>query len=150
MDSSPAPPPPTRAVLAAVLAQAADSEPLVADRPVAEISHGLQRVDLANGWQLVIWWVGGRMGPLHQASGPQGEQWTYGCDRWPDWSAGPEAVALDPLVHLLEPEQRQRLQGRLEICSCWPAPDPLPLPPPITPEQWRALFETDGCLLRAS
>ena len=150
MDSSPAPPPPTRAALAAVLAQAAEAEPLVADRPVAEISHGLQRVDLANGWQLVIWWVHGRMGPLHQASGPQGVQWAYGCDRWPDWSAGPEAVALDPLVHLLEPGQRHRLAARLESCSCWPAPDPLPLPPPMTPEQWRALFETDGCLLTAS
>jgi len=132
------------------LTQAADSEPLVADRPVAEISHGLQRIDLANGWQLVIWWVHGELGPLHQASGPQGQTWTYGCDRWPDWSAGREAVVLDPLMHLLEPEQRERLECRLLTCSCWPAPDPLPLPPPITPEQWRALFEVDGCLARAS
>lgn len=118
----------------------------MADRPVDEISHGLQRVDLANGWQLVIWWIGGRMGPLHQARGPAVQMhqpassevqmhqpaadtvqvWTYGCDRWPDWSAGPEAVVLDPLVHLLTPAQLQRLEDRLQCCSCWPAPVPLP------------------------
>jgi len=127
---------PSRATLVAVLTKAAESEPLVADRPVDEISHGLQRVDLANGWQLVIWWIGGRMGPLHQARGPAVQMhqpaastvqtWTYGCDRWPDWSAGPGAVVLDPLVHLLEPAQRQRLEDRLRCCSCWPAPAPLP------------------------
>ncbi len=87
---------------------------------------------------------------MHQSAVATMQAWTYGCDRWPDWSAGPDAVVLDPLVHLLEPEQRQRLQARLETCSCWPAPDPLPLPPPITPAQWRALFEVDGCLLGAS
>ena len=128
---------PTRATLAAVLTKAAKSEPLVADRPVEEIGYGLQRVDLANGWQLVIWWIGGRMGPLHQAMGPAvqmhqpvastGQTWTYGCDRWPDWSAGPDAVVLDPLVHLVEPAQRQRLEDRLRCCSCWPAPEPLPV-----------------------
>lgn len=113
-------------MLAAVLAQAAEAEPLLADRPVAEIGHGLQRVDLANGWQLVVWWVGGELGPLHQASGPRGERWSYGCDRWPDWLAGPAAVVLDPLVHLLEPGHREQLAARLRVCSCWPAPAPLP------------------------
>jgi len=100
---------------------------MLADRPVAEISHGLQRVDLASGWQLVIWWRDGQMESLHQATGPQGQQWTYGCDRWPDWSAGPDAVMLDPLVHLLDPVRREQLRGRLLACSCWPEPKPLPV-----------------------
>ena len=54
------PAPPSRAALAAVLIQAADSEPLLADRPVADITWGLQTISLANGWRLRIWWHPGQ------------------------------------------------------------------------------------------
>ena len=123
-------PPPTRAELVAVLRQAGGPEPLLADRPVAEIEWGLQRVDMASGWQLWLWWRGGEMGPLHAARAPGGGRWSYGSDRWPDWLAGPDAVPLDPIAHLLEDDDRDRLRARLLSCSCWPAPDPLPPPEP--------------------
>jgi hypothetical protein len=126
------PAPPSRAALAAVLAQAAEPEcALLADRPVSlNWWAGMQRVDLASGWSLRIWWLSdGRMDKLHGALAPDGGVWTFGCDRWPDWDAGPEAVVLEPLRHLLTDEQRERLQQRLLTCSCWPEPDPLPEPP---------------------
>ena len=117
------PPRPTREALAAVLTAAAAGAPLVADRPVAEVRWGVQRVDMASGWQLAIWWhADGLMGPLHGAVAPDGGEWTFGCDRWPDWLAGPDAVVLDPIEHLLDGEQRERLRARLLACSCWPAP----------------------------
>jgi len=118
------PAPPSRAALAAALAQAAEGEPLLADRPA--LDWGLQRIDLANGWSLRIWWHHGQIGPLHGALAPDGGCWTWGCDRWPDWLAGPDAVVLDPLEHLITPEQREQLRQRLLTCTCWPEPDPLP------------------------
>ena len=123
------PAPPSRAALAAVLAQAAEPDcALLADRPVA--GFGSQRIDLANGWRLwVSWWPDRQMHLLHVALAPDGGLWSHGCDRWPDWNAGPEAVVLEPLRHLLADEQRERLRLRLLTCSCWPEPDPLPEPP---------------------
>jgi hypothetical protein len=129
------PAPPSRDALAAVLAQIVEGAPLLADRPVAEIAHGLQRLSMANGWRLEIewrydWWHPARvMGPLLAAVAPDGGRWEHGCDRWLDWNSGPDAVVLDPLQHLLTPEQRERLRIRLLDCSCWPAPDPPPVPP---------------------
>jgi hypothetical protein len=127
------PTPPSRVALAAVLVQAAEPDcPLLADRPVGD-AGGAQRIDLANGWRLWIWWVASdQMDRLWAAKSPDGSCWTYGCDRWPDWNAGPEAVVLEPLRHLLTPEQRERLRQRLLSCSCWPEPDPLPEPEPPT------------------
>lgn len=114
---------PDREALAAVLIAAADGAALVADRPVAEVRWGLQRVDLASGWQLSVWWLPDeQLGPLHEAVAPDGGVWGYGCDRWPDWLAGPEAVVLDPLRHLISDDQRERLRVRLLSCSCWPRP----------------------------
>jgi len=112
-----------------VLAQAAEPDcALLADRPVAP--GWVQRVDLANGWRLWIWWqTGDQMDRLWAARAPDGGAWTYGCDRWPDWNAGPEAVVLEPLRHLLTDEQRERLRLRLLTCCCWPEPEPLPEPP---------------------
>jgi hypothetical protein len=69
---------------------------------------------------------------LWAATAPDGGIWSFGCDRWPDWLAGPAAVVLEPLRHLLTDEQRKRLQQRLLTCSCWPEPDPLPEPEPPT------------------
>ena len=124
------PAPPSRAALAAVLAQAGEPDcALLADRPVSD-AGGAQRIDLANGWRLwVSWWPDRQMHLLHAALAPDGGVWSHGCDRWPDWNAGPEAVVLDPLRHLLTDEQRERLRQRLLSCSCWPEPDPLPEPP---------------------
>lgn len=121
------PAPPSRASLAAVLAQAADSEPLLADRPASV--GACQQVDLANGWTLGLWWQHANAARLMTARAPDGACWTFGCDRWPDWNAGPEAVPLEPLRHLITPEQRARLQQRLLSCCCWPEPDPFPEPP---------------------
>jgi hypothetical protein len=114
-----------------VLAQAAEPDcALLADRPVSEACGGAQRIDLANGWRLSLWWLPGQcLHRLWAATAPDGGCWTWGCDRWPDWNAGPEAVVLEPLRHLITPEQRERLRLRLLTCSCWPEPEPLPEPP---------------------
>jgi hypothetical protein len=137
------PAPPSRAALAAVLAQAAEGEPLLADRPVPACDWAKQQVDLANGWSLWIWWASDEKMSLSAARAPDGGYWTWGCDRWPDWNAGPDAVVLDPLQHLLTPEQRERLRQRLLTCSCWPEPDPPPVPPPPTKEQLAALWDVE-------
>ncbi|MEI6032442.1 MAG: hypothetical protein WCQ20_14960 [Synechococcaceae cyanobacterium ELA739] len=129
------PAPPSRAALAAVLVQAAESEPLLADLPAAEISCGTQRIDLANGWSFWISWRDGTLGPLLQATAPDGSWWSHGCDRWPDWNAGPDAVVLDPLRHLISADQRQRLEQRLLSCCCWPEPDMPPRPALLPLEQ---------------
>ena len=132
-DPTQPPAPPSRAALAAVLVQAAESEPLLADRPVSDAGC-TQRVDLANGWTLRIGWgPGPQMHPLLGALSPGGDCWTYGCDRWPDWNAGPDAVVLDPLTHLITPEQREQLRQRLLTCNCWPERElpPRPEPPPM-------------------
>ena len=135
------PAPPSRAALAAVLAQAAEGEPLLAHRPVAAHDWTTQRLDTANGWKLWVWWdPGQQMVQLSSATSPDGAYWSYGCDRWPDWGAGPDAVVLEPLQHLITPEQRERLRQRLLTCSCWPEPDPLPVPPPPTRAQLDALW----------
>jgi len=135
------PAPPSRAALAAVLAQAAEGEPLLADQPVLIGDWITQRVDTANGWRLCVWWLpSGQFDRLAIAVAPDGAYWTYGCDRWPGWNAGPDAVVLDPLTHLITPGQRERLRQRLLTCSCWPEPDPLPTPPPPTREQLDALW----------
>ena len=124
------PAPPSRDALAALLTQAAEGEPLLADRPVSEVGWGLQRIDFANGWRLCVWWLPGeRLDRLWAASAPDGGIWTYGCDRWPDWQAGPGAVPIEPLDHLITPEARERLRQRLLTCSCWPDLDPAPPPP---------------------
>jgi hypothetical protein len=52
-------------------------------------------------------------------------------------------VVLNPLEHLITPEQRERLRQRLLTCSCWPGPDPLPVPPPPTREQLDALWSVE-------
>ena len=136
-----APAPPSRAALAAVLAQVAEGEPLVANDPGGALR--LQRVDMANGWRLAVGWSPVDEPMLWGAVSPDGARWSYGCDRWPDWTAGPDAVVLEPLQHLITPEQRERLRQRLLTCSCWPEPDPLPVPPPPTRAQLDALWPVE-------
>ena len=142
--AEPQPPaPPSRAALAAVLVQAAEAEPLLADRPVSDAGC-TQRVDLANGWTLrIAWEPGQQMGPLFGALSPGGDIWTFGCDRWPDWNAGPEAVVLDPLEHLITSEQRAQLRQRLLTCNCWPARDLPPRPEPPSMAEIDQLYPFD-------
>lgn len=120
-----APPRPTSAAVAAALTRTSESEPFLADRQVAAIWWGLQTVDTMSGWQLTVWWVRGDLGPLHRAVDPAGLEWVHGCARFPDWQAGPESVALDPIEHLLTSEQRLQLAQRLKAARCWP-PAPMP------------------------
>jgi hypothetical protein len=115
-----------------LLVQAAEAEPLLADRP--PMAGWAQRIDLASGWSLWIWWRShGEMDRLWAAKAPDGGYWSWGCDRWPDWNAGPAAVVLDPLEHLITAEQRERLRQRLLTCNCWPERElpPRPAPPPM-------------------
>jgi hypothetical protein len=141
--SSQPPAPPSRAALAAVLVQAAEAEPLLADQPVSAAGC-TQRVDLANGWTLRIGWEPGQqMGPLFGALSPGGDYWTYGCDRWPDWNAGPDAVVLDPLTHLISPKQREQLRQRLLTCNCWPARELPPRPEPPSMAEINERFPFD-------
>jgi hypothetical protein len=138
------PAPPSRAALAAVLAQAAEPDcALLADHMPDENDWVTQRVDLASGWSLWVYWVPGLIMERLWAQAPDGGYWTYGCDRWPDWNAGTEAVVLEPLRHLLNDEQRERLRQRLLSCRCWPEPDPLPAPPPRSPEEIERLLTFD-------
>jgi len=133
----PQPPPrPTSEAVAAALIAAADGAPLLADQPVAELVHGTQRITMASGWRFGVWWSPDEvMGPLHEATDPAGLRWIYGCARWPDWEAGPAAVVLDPIRHLLTDDQRTRLRARLLTCSCWPAPIQHAGPEPPTMDQ---------------
>ena len=143
-DPTPPPAPPSRAALAVVLVGVVEGEMLLADRDVPACDWATQRVDLQNGWSLWIWWTPDReMGPLLSALAPDGAIWSYGCDRWPDWNAGPAAVTLDPLRHLITPEQRARLRQRLLTCNCWPEPEPLPAPPRRSPEEIERLLTFD-------
>lgn len=123
---------PSREALAAALAQAAESEPMLAHRSVDPWNFPMQQVDMANGWVFWFWWTTDQqLATLLKARASDGTVWDWGCDRWPDWDAAAEAVNLNPLEHLISPEQRERLQERLLNCNCWPEPDPLPPLPPI-------------------
>lgn len=139
------PPRPTSAAVAAALIAAADGAPLLADQPVAELGIGTQWITMASGWRFAVWWHPGEiMGPLHEAISADGLQWVYGCARWPDWEAGPEAVVLDPIRHLLSDDQRARLRARLLTCSCWPAPIQQPRPEPPTMDQIMKAWDEMG------
>lgn len=127
------PPRPTSEAVAAALVAVAQGLPFVANVQPSEAEHNLQELDTMTGWRLAVWWRGGEMGPLHSATDPAGLQWIYGCARWPDWDAGPAAVVLDPIRHLLDDAQRQALAQRLRGAVCWPPvePYPVPVPPPL-------------------
>ena len=123
------PPRPRHEAVAAALVAVADGLPFLASFQPSEADHDLQRLDLVDGWRLAIWWRRGEMGPLHSATDPQGLHWVYGCGRWPGWDAGPAAVVLDPIRHLLDDDQRQALRAQLLRAVCWPPVEPYPLPP---------------------
>ena len=118
------PPPPTHQAVAAALVRVAAGEAFLASVQPAEDDWITQRLDTVTGWQLAIVWRQGELGPLASAIDPVGRHWSYGCGRWPDWNAGPDAVVLDPIRHLLTEEQRLCLRLRLLQAICWPAVEP--------------------------
>jgi hypothetical protein len=132
------PAPPHRDAIAAALVAVIGGAPFVADLPVDECQGRRQILELASGWRLEVRWWEGAMGPLEGAHAPGGGRWERGCDRWPDWLAGPDAELLDPIEHLLSAEQRDDLRQLLTTCVCWPLPE---LPPAPDPPSAKELFE---------
>lgn len=129
------PPRPSNEEVAAALIRVAEGEPFVADVQAPE-PDGVQQLDTLCGWRLAVWWRNGQLGPLHCATDPAGLLWVYGCARWPDWTAGPDAVVLDPIRHLLDEGQRQALAQRLRGAVCWPPVEPYPINPPPLDAIW--------------
>lgn len=137
--TQPDPPRPPSEAVAAALVRVADGEPALLHRPWQE-GRGLLWLDTLSRWRLAIWWMGEALGPLHWAADPAGLQWVHGCARWPGWDAGPDAVALDPIAHLLTAEQRARLQAVVMALPCWPEPEQ---PPPRPHPPLSELFSPD-------
>lgn len=131
------PPPPSREALAAALVRAAEGEALLADRPVAECLGSYQRIDMVSGWLLVFRWsFDGGLYSCSGATAPDGGRWSWGCDWWPNWEAGPTGQPLSPLHHLISAEQRAGLEARLRDCLCWPEPPPPIVEDPSAIRQW--------------
>jgi hypothetical protein len=80
---------------------------------------------------------------LSSATAPDGGHWSYGCDRWPDWNAGPDAVVLDPLTHLITAEVREQLRRRLLAGNCWPERELPPRPEPPSMAEIDQLYPFD-------
>jgi len=115
---------PSRADLVAILHQALNPEvPIITDeRPDESGQYQLQNVWL-QGWRLAILWRGRTIDHLSTADAPQGLHWSYGCDRWPSWEAGPDSVPLCPIRHLLNDSERQALEACLLAIPCKPPAD---------------------------
>jgi len=114
---------PTREALAAALCRVVDpSQTITVDSTPDETGAYQQQLVTVPGWRLMIMFRHGAILHLSQAWGPGGVHWSYGCDRWPDWSAGPDAVMLCPIGHLLAPLERAALQCRLLAEPCTPPP----------------------------
>ena len=114
---------PTREALTEALRQVADpAQPIAVDQTPDETGSYQQQLVTVPGWRLLIMWREGAISHLSQAWAPGGTHWAYGCDRWPDWTAGPEAVLLCPIQHLLAPLERAALERRLLAEPCTPPP----------------------------
>lgn len=140
--TQPDPPRPPSEAVAAALVRVANGEPALLHRPWQD-NCGLPMLlwlDTLSRWRLAIWWTGETLGPLHWAADPAGLQWLHGCGRWPGWDAGPDAVVLDPIAHLLTAEQRTQLQAVVLALPCWPEPEQ---PPPKPHPPLSELFSPD-------
>ena len=126
------------AVAAALIAVASGAVPVEAWAVQADELLNRQQVWASSGWRFAFWWQLGVLHRLAVALAPDGGRWEYGCSRWPDWTAGPDAVVLDPVHHLLTLEQRAQLQARLLTCPLRPRP---PVPEYFT-RPWPSLDET--------
>ena len=119
----PLPDRPPREALVEVLRRVADpGQAIRADFTPDESSSYQQQQVTVPGWRLLIMWREGTILHLSQAWGPSGVHWEYGCDWWPDWAAGPDAVPLCPVGHLLTPLERAALERRLLAEPCTPPP----------------------------
>jgi hypothetical protein len=132
------PPPSGDAVAAALIAVASGAVPVEAWPVRADEPLDRQQVWAGDGWRFAVWWQLGGLYRLAVALAPGGARWEYGCGRWPDWLAGPDAVVLDPIHHLLTTEQRAQLRARLLNCTLRPRP---PVPEYFT-RPWPSLGET--------
>jgi hypothetical protein len=114
---------PSRQDLMAILRQAADPGVAinVSIRPTITSSWQLQTVRVA-GWSLAILWHGNKIDHLSTTDDPLGRHWSYGCDRWPNWEAGPDSVPLCPIRHLLTAAERRALESRLLATPADPEP----------------------------
>ena len=135
---------PIRKALAEALRQVVDpAQPIAVDQTPDETGSYQQQQVTVPGWRLQIMWREGAILHLSQAWGPGGAHWSYGCDRWPDWTAGCDAVPLCPIGHLLAPLERAALQRRLLAEPCTPPPQ-LPVNAPgieaIMTEEFLALM----------
>lgn len=116
---------PTCQALVDALRQVADPrQAITVDFTPDETGIYHQQLVTLPGWRLQIMWRVGAISHLSQAWGPGGVQWSYGCDRWPDWTAGPDAVPRCPIGHLLAPLERAALERRLLAEPCTPPPAP--------------------------
>jgi hypothetical protein len=114
---------PTREALVEALRLIANpAQPIAVDQTPDETGSYQQQQVTVPGWRLLIMWREGTILHLSQAWGPGGVHWEYGCDRWPDWAAGPEAAMLCPVGHLLTPLERAALERRLLAEPCTPPP----------------------------
>ena len=114
---------PTREALTEALRLAIDpGQPIAVDQTPDETGSYQQQLVTVAGWRLQIMWREGAISHLSQAWGPGGVHWCYACDRWPDWTAGPDAAMLCPIEHLLTPLERAALQRRLLAEPCTPPP----------------------------
>jgi hypothetical protein len=95
-------------------------EAFLADRPWQQIWWGVMRLDLLSGWRLAIWIERDQLGACQSATAPDGRTWVYGCQR-DDWTLGPQARILDPVV-LLPASSQRALAQRLRTACCWPSP----------------------------
>ena len=114
---------PTREALAEALRQVVDpAQPIAVDQTPDETGSYQQQLVTLPGWRLLIMFRHGAILHLSQALGPGGTYWEYGCDRWPDWTAGSDAVLLCPIAHFLAPLERAALQRRLLAEPSTPPP----------------------------
>ena len=135
---------PTREALTEALRQVADpAQPIAVDQTPDETGSYQQQLVTVAGWRLQIMFRHGAILHLSQAWGPSGIHWSFGCDRWPDWTAGTGAMMLCPIQHLLAPLERAALQRRLLAEPCTPPPQ-LPVNAPgidaIMTEDYLGLF----------
>ena len=114
---------PTREALAAALRQVINpAKAITVDSTPDETGSYQQQLVTVPGWQLQIMWREGAILHLSQAWGLGGAHWSYCCDRWPNWAAGPDSRPLNPIEHLLAPLERAALQRRLLAEPCTPPP----------------------------
>ena len=134
---------PSRQDLIEILNQAADPEvPIGSDINLVDAPSWAVQTIRVNNWRLAILWHGDKVDHLSTTDDPLGRHWSYGCDRWPSWEAGPDSVPLCPIRHLLTAAQLHALEARLLATPADPEP-PMPVDVPTVDE----IMTDDFCAL---